>query len=319
LKRPDFMRYGFIVIFSPLTNHPLMEENRQEDLDMLTILGSIRKGIVSIGRSIAWLFRFSLSNSLKLLLFIAVAVIVSLAVSWFRKPYFRSQVTFTHGRVNNDFCMHLVKNLDSYINPEVNNVVLATQLKIPVKYAEEVRSFEYKLVNENIARRFADSLTVLLPFHIEVEVYDPEILDTLQNAILGFLESNEYALKHKRIDTEQLDEMEQRIDKEMIETDSLKKLVNEGIVPRTSGNGIILGEPIDPVAVHKRGLELYDRKLQIRKRRLLNNSFEVLVGFNNSVKRASHGRLFYIAIGVAAGYLIGLFYLLGRRSRTVKP
>jgi hypothetical protein len=294
-----------------------MENNKQEDLDMLYVLRSINKGIGRFFRSIVWLFEFSLKNFRTLALFIIVFVALCLGIYLLKKPYYRSQLSISHIRFENDYCYEMVESLDSYITGN-ENPALAERLSISKNDAAKVQSIKYKPLNENIASRFIDSVSVLLPFKVEVEVYDNSVLDTLQKGILKYLESNRYATKIKEIEKQVLEKTEQRLEKEITEIDSLKKIVNAGIVPRSSGNGIIFGEPLDPVLIYKRGMDLYEKKTFIAKKKLLNNSFEVIIGFGKSPKRANYGKVFYIGIGLLGGYLIGLLWLLKKRANSLK-
>jgi hypothetical protein len=180
--------------------------------------------------------------------------------------------------------------------------------------AQQIQNIEYAPLNENIEKRFADSVSVLLPFKVLVEVYELEILDTLQIAILNYFESNEFALTRKKLEHDEFNKTEERVKKEIIEIDSLKQLVSKSIVPRGTGSGIILGEPIDPVLVYRRGLELFERQLQLSKKQTLNDSFELMVGFNKSAKRADLGIELYIFLGLLFGYISALLWLV--RAKT---
>ena len=50
------------------------------------------------------------------------------------------------------------------------------------------------------------------------------------------------------------------------EIDSLKQIVNQSIIPRVTGNGIILGEPIDPVSIYRRAMDIFDKQLVLAKK-----------------------------------------------------
>ncbi len=290
-----------------------MEETKQQDLDILYVLRKIKQSINSFFSGFTWLVRFSLNNFGRLLIFITVAIVISLSLYFVKRGYYTSYVTIAHTRVDNDYCRELINNLDTYMDGK-ENATLANELHISKRLAKEVRGIKYRALNENVAKRFADSVSVLLPFRVEVQVYDRLILDSLQVGLLRYLETNHFASSRKNIDVESLERTEQHVVREMVEIDSLKRIVNQSIIPRGNGSGIIYGEPLDPVIIYKRAMDLFERKMQINKRQTLINSFEVIVGFNKSAKRSDLGIIVYILVAILLGYIIGLFWLLPRQS-----
>lgn len=292
-----------------------MENNRQEDLDMLYVVKSIKRGTVNIFKSIGWLIDYTLNKFLPIMGFILAFTCVGLGIYFARKPYYASQLTISHIRFENDYCREMISNLDSYINASTNNTDLASTLSISVQDAGLIKNISYASLNENIAKRFADSVSVLIPFKVEVEVYDNSVLDTLQKGILNYLESNAYATKIKEIDMQALKKTEQKVINEIIEIDSLKQIVNQSIIPRSTGNGIILGEPIDPLSVYRRAMEVHDKLLYVNKQQELNNSFNLVLGFSKNSRPSSSGILLYLIISIVVGYLVGLIWLLRRETR----
>ena len=290
-----------------------MENNRQDDLDMLTLFGSIRLAIRRIFVSLGNVVRTSIRNGITISIFMAIGVALFLGLYFLSKPYYSSELLINHTRLDNDYCREMVENLNSIIDSKSKNKVLARKLGHSIELAEMVKSIEYGVVNENVSKRFADSTYVFLPFKVEVDVYDKSVLDSLQVSILNYLENNEYALRRKAIDVQHFALLETRLKRELTELDSLKRIVASGIVPRASGQGIILGEPIDPVMIYKRGSELYEKLLFVKRRQELINSFEVAVGFSQSAKRASPGKLVYIGLGLLIGYLMGFAYVKANR------
>ncbi len=291
-----------------------MEDKRQEDLDILIVGKSIKNGIVNFFKSLVWLIDFSLKKALVLFLFVAVAVAGCVTLYYFQKPYYKSELSISHIRLDNYYCYEMIRNLGALLNEERGNSELAEELKVKPEVAKAVRNILYVPANLNLARQYSDSMVVLLPFKVEVEIYDNEILPELQTGIMNYLESNEYATKLKQIETQTLNQVEQRIKDEIKEIDSLKLLVNQSIVPRGQGTGIILGEPIDPVSIYTRAMLSYEKLMKLNKEKEFNNSFQVMVGFHKSYKLAGKGLIFHIAIGMLIGYVIGIAILLRRHS-----
>lgn len=291
-----------------------MEDKKQEDIDLLYVFKGLKSGIVYFLKSIKWLIDYSIKKIIPLSVFIVLFSSLGLGLYFLTTPYYKSDMSISHIRFENDYCFEMVKDLGSYIDGNGNST-LSRVLAISPKYAKEIKSIKYIPLNLNIARRYADSSSVILPFKVEVEIYDNEILDSLQKGILNYFESNEYASKIKELDEELLIKTEQRLKKEISSIDSLKNIVDQSIIPRSTGNGIVFGEPVDPVSVYKQSMEMHEKEIRLSKQKRLNNSFEVRVGFTKSAKKASEGKLIFILSGMLAGYIIGLLYLSRKKTQ----
>lgn len=291
-----------------------MEENRKEELDMLYIIKSIKNGIKGIYNSIIWLIGISFRNLRVLLLFIIISVAASLGIYYLKKPYYTNQLTISHNRFDNDYCNELITNLNSYIHESKHNPELAKQLSVDLNVAKEIKSFKYLPLNAKIAKIYSDTPSVVLPFKVEVEIYDNCVLGALQTGILKYLETNEFALKKKEIEKQSLEKIEERLDEEMKNLEDLKVLLNKSVVPQSTGNGIILGEPINPVVVYETSMKLFEQKMRVREKQKLNNSFDLVVGFSESIKK-SFDIVVYILMGFLFGYIVGMLYLLRRAAK----
>jgi hypothetical protein len=285
-----------------------MDYKKQEDVDLIFVLKSIKNGIYAMYRSLINLVFFSINNFAKLLIFIVLGLGISLTLYFIKVPVYVSELTLSHIRFDNDYCIELINNLDSYIIEGSDNPRLAEKFGIGKEYTKHVIKISYKPLNQNISRRYADSTFVILPFKVEVEVDNISVLPELQKGIVNYLENNEYASKLKEIDKTSLRQIEVKLDKDLNNLDSLKRILEKSIVPQNTGNGIILGEPINPITVYDISLKLYEKKLQISNKQKMNNSFNVMVGFAES-KSNGKGKVYFILIGILIGYFAGLLFL----------
>lgn len=293
-----------------------MKNGSSEEIDLFTIFQSIKRGIAGFVHSIGQLIDFCLKNTKTLLLFCVIGVAMAVGLFFLKKKVYTSELTLSHNRLNNSECYSLINGLTKLIeNPgRGNEETLANELNIAIDDVRQIKNIAAKSLNESLEKKYKDSAFVILPFKIEVRIYDPAILDDLQTGILNYLEANEFASKRKEIDKKYLERYEEKIRKEITEIDSLKQLVDQSIVPRAGGNGIILGEPIDPVKVYQAGLDLYKIQLNIDEQKQLNNSFEVMIGFSPAVP--SSGLLYFIFWGGLSSFFAGLLWLFGKKYRT---
>lgn len=274
------------------SNNNNNNQSEEKEIDLLYIFRSIKKGILNLFRSIEELLLFALKNIKTLSFFIIIGVGISIGLFFLKKPLYISSLTISHTRLNNGQCADLVNSLSK----APNDTILANLLGIDVNISKEIADITYSPINKN------DSTFILSDFKIIAKVYNTNILDSLQKGITNFLESNEYATKRKQIQKLYLDKFEDRIKGEIIAIDSLKRIVDKSILPRSLGNGIILGESIDPVKVYQESMNLYKSQLDINGQRELNDSFEIIIGFSSPTPSSS------LIVNILKGFIFSLFF-----------
>lgn len=288
----------------------MKEKNSSEEIDLLPIFSNIKKSFFMFFQRLGELKSFSIKNIKILSIFIIIGVGISLAVFSLKKTVYISHLSMSHKRLNNGQCIDLMNSLSKLVGKDT---LLANKLGIDIKLAKQIKSISYLPLNKI---KESDSLLNFSDFKIEVKVYNTTILDSLQKGILNFLESNEYATKRKEINKLYFDKFEEKIKTEIISIDSLKRIVDKSILPRSLGNGIILGESIDPVKVYQEGMNLYKSQLNINEQRELNNSFEVIIGFSPAIPSSS--LVLNIFVGIISSLVLGLLWLYSRTSKNSK-
>jgi hypothetical protein len=97
--------------------------------------------------------------------------------------------------------------------------------------------------------------------------------------------------------------------------DSLTQIVNSSVIPRSTGQGIILGQPVDPVNVYKAQDSFYIQKVNIETELAHINNIETVHSFLKfSEPNYPHIRML-ILIALGAGLLLAFFLTpaLGRK------
>lgn len=289
-----------------MNNNINNNQSEEKEIDLLYIFKSIKKGILNLFKSIEEFILFSFKNIKTLSFFIIIGVGISIGIFFLKKPVYVSSLTISHTRLNNGQCADLINSLSK----APNDTTLANMLGIDFNLAKEIKDISYSTINKN------DSISHISDFKIIAKVFNTSILDSLQKGIMNFLESNEYATKRKQIQKIYLDKFEDRIKGEIIAIDSLKHIVDKSILPRSLGNGIILGESIDPVKVYQESMNLYKSQLTINGQRELNNSFEIIIGFSSATP--SSNLIVNILKGFIFSLLFGLVWLLLKRYNLSK-
>jgi hypothetical protein len=285
-----------------------MSDNKnKEEIDLISIFSTIKKGFVNLINKAYRLYQYSILHIKTLSIFVLTGAIVGYGLFKLSPTVYESDLTLSHKRMTNGQCLDIINNLSQSAKTKEE---LAKKLNIDLNTAKKIKKIYYKPLNNSSAN---DSLLKLSDFKIEVEVYDKSILDSLQPKIISFLESNEYAAKRKEMNRIYLDKLEERIKNQIISIDSLRKIVDKSIIPKSLGNGIIMGESIDPVKVYQESLNLYQSQLKIANDKELNNSFEIVVGFHSAIPTSS--TLNNMLLGGILGYIAGIIWLWRRNKK----
>jgi hypothetical protein len=283
-------------------------EKQKEEIDLVYILVSIKNGFTG---SCRWIFNVTMQNFLIVLSFCIIGLGIGFTIFSIKEPVFVSELSISHIRFSNDQCYELVNNLTKLNGKDEQ---LSKMLKIDIASARKIKSILYLPLNSRVNKLYNDSAMVITPFKVAVEVYNPSVLDSLQTSIMNYLESNEYGVKRKELDKESIEKYINKLKSEGNDVDTLKKIVNQSILRKNQGNGVLIDEPIDPVKITQKSIELYDSQLSYEKKIKLNDSFELMTGFNGGVQQSANA-LMSMAAGCFYGYLAVLLFFLVRRKK----
>jgi hypothetical protein len=283
--------------------------NTPEEIDLLYVLRNI---VVGISNLFKWIFNATAKHFLLVMLFVLLGIGLGFGVFSIKRPVYISDLTIAHQRLNDDQCYELIHNL-TVLSGKAERI--SKVLKLDLATAGKIKKFLFEPLSTRYTRIFSDSASVILPFKVVVEVYDPSVYDTLQTHIMNYLETNEYGVRRKQLDVDYWVDFEKRVGKEIESIDTLRKLVNQSIKEKSYGNGVVIDQPVDPVRISERAIILHNTQLKARQKIKMNNSFEVVQGFNGGVEKTADVILsmFY---GAIFGYLLGLLWIYIRQKKT---
>ncbi|MBX9782806.1 MAG: hypothetical protein K2X48_05845 [Chitinophagaceae bacterium] len=167
-----------------------------------------------------------------------------------------------------------------------SNVLLANRLQISLEAADAIRSISATVKKDILfaKEKNADTSNHLLDISnhlllITIRLSYPKFIDTVQNSLVRFLENNPYSVRRKEIKRTSLNLLKANLLKKAQSLDSLKSIVNSSIVPRSSGQGIILGEPVNPVSIYQAEITYYKEQLKVDEELALIENIEVVQPF----------------------------------------
>ena len=281
--------------------------NKSDEIDLRLVYNKIKQPLVGL-----WtiLLNILLIIQKRFILFISLFFIgISAGIGLFftTKPIYTSSLTLTSSLLTNEFCADEINDIELMIEDN-KPALLARKLKIDTSSAKEIKRIEFSNYNEKLKKKYADkdSIVLGLPFKIKAFVSNNTVFDTLQNALVNYLENNPYALKRKEIKIQNLQLMRQKLGSEVRQLDSLKYIVAANLMPRGNLSGFVFGQPLDPISVYKAGITLFQNELDINKEVLLIDNIQVINDFSPRAMPESPKISKTCIEGGVAGLLLGL-------------
>lgn len=291
-------------------------EINNDEIDLSKVFLKIGDFFTGLRRKILEIEEIIKKRFLLIVIYAIIGVGIGAVAFYKAKPVYTSSMVISSTFFNNDYCSSLIKTLTDVA--EDNTANLAQKLDMDKGQAAEIVNIKFKDFNPKITKIYKDSLNVSFPFRIEVGVYNTAILDTLQVKLIAYLENNPYIIKRKNIKKGNLELMMQKIKNESAQVDSLKRIINQSIIPKGNVNGIVFGAPLDPVKIHHEAINLYENELKTREELILLDNVEIIEGFTKFTKPTSPNLYSNVSVLGLAGFLIGLIiaYKLERKKLT---
>ena len=253
-------------------------QNSPAEIDLLYFFRPLGNLFKSIGNGIVFFFKKIQANKILFAIAVLIISVVGFSARYFLKPAYQTEGMFVSGVLPSKYCSLLLHNLGK-LQGEENATLLSRQISIPEDACKDILSITMLPMRDTFSLDRRD--TALSLFRIRLVLKKMENLDTIQWGLVNYLENNAYALKRKEARINLLKALRLELNKKIESLDSLKKIVNGSIMPRSEGKGIILGEPIDPVSVYQAEMAYYKERLGIDQSLATIDNIEVIQPFFN--------------------------------------
>lgn len=251
-----------------------------------------------------------------------------------KKKYYKSTMVLSCDYLNTQTLENTIDKLN-LLAEEPDKESLSKFLNIEIGTAKKIRKFEYEVfVSEddvvelevlrerllNLAEEKQDVVDDVVEkltkvsksaYKLSVYVYDPDIVQSLETAIVKFFQNNPYIKRRIEITRENLLSKRNKLLNESGKLDSLKQVIydNYASFPTASkGSGnIFLGDErlLNPLAVFTQDLELHSEIREIDKALYLSSDFEVVDGFTSFKEPDSANLTEVLAIAFLLSWLMG--------------
>jgi hypothetical protein len=251
-------------------------QNNPAEIDLFYFFRPLGNLLKKIAMGILYFIKKILANKFLFVLIVLLISVGGFTLRYILQPAYQTEGIFVSSILPAKYCGLLLKNLNQLKGDE-NNPLLARQLKIPEDASGDIQSINMLPLRDTFSLDKRD--TALSLFRIKIILKKMDNLDTIQWGLLNYLENNEYAIKRKDARRKALESLKMTLNKKVESLENLKQIVNNSIIPRSEGKGIILGEPVDPVSVYQAEMAYYKEQLNIDQALATIDNIEVVQPF----------------------------------------
>ncbi|HET9056530.1 MAG TPA: hypothetical protein VFN30_06765 [Chitinophagaceae bacterium] len=258
-------------------NNSTASETQREELDLLDLLKPVKIFFKKIGVFFSSYFKKIVRRKILFLCVIFAIALFGFSLRFYLNTYYRTEAIFISHSIPSKFCSAAISDLNKLTKSVEDIPLLASKLHVNDSTAAFIKSIFLQPINDTFFLERKGSEHSF--FKIKLVVNNRYCIDTIQKGIVYFLENNYYSLKRKEVKIKNLLALKDNLQKKIISLDSLKNIVNRSIIPQTNGQGIILGQPINPVSVYDAEVLYYKEQLKINEDLATIDNIEILQPF----------------------------------------
>lgn len=297
----------------------MTESNNQSgDYISLEAVKGIFLNIFSIlAAFISFIFSSIKRYLLLLVLFTLIGLLAGYMYHLFSPAYYKAEMIVQHNELTTKTYDQIIGGLNNLISSESYSG-LAAELKIPEQSARKISLIETVSINNEPLTKDT-STKKIRSFKIGVLLSDNTIIDTLQSALVKYINNTPFLRNLKEGQKKIYNERLSIIEKELKRLDTLKEKYNRYLL--TSKTSITFyNNEFDPAGIYDQSIKLSDQKEAIL--RWLNDESEavsVIDGFKTPFTPQSQKLRDIMLSGLLSGLLIGLLitFFLALKKMTV--
>lgn len=280
-----------------------------DEIDLMSILRMLQRLMNNVIKGVRYLIHALLSHFIYVSLIMALCLGIGYALYSLTKPFYTSSMTLMLANIRNEFIEDEFNKLSDMIL-EKNSEAIATRLNISTAAAKEIK--EMSFYNVELARMPEDSIMAAFPFRIELSLYDRQLFDTMEVALVRYLGQNKFFARQKKIKQQEIENMISKLKSEIASIDSMKTNVSE---PRGPVNGFVYGQPVDPTNLYKESISMYKQLVRFEADREQLSNVQVVSSFVPRLRPTGPSLKKYLAISGLIGLVIAGVLALRLESR----
>lgn len=293
-----------------------MEEKQSTpEIDLTYFFRPVKKGLNMVKNGLLNYVARIASNGILFFSVIILTTAAAYALRFIIKPSYKTSGILASHELPGKYCSLLVHDLNKLKNTD-NVPFLAKNLNISTTAAATINNFEVTSTQDTLKFGATDSVASLVS--IDLQLTSMQYLDSIQQGLVYYLENVPYALKRKEAKIHSLQVLKASIDGRLKNLDSLRKLVSQSIVPRSQGQGIILGEPINPVSIYNAEAAYFREQLNMEKQLKLIDNIEVFQPFQqlNRTNYPNYNKFLIVGFLLSLIATLVITPVFGKKPRT---
>ncbi len=276
------------------------QPTHSEEIDLAYFFRPVTKLMRRISDRIARHFAALKAN---IFLFIAIFLLVSavgICLRFVLPHSYATEGIFASRFLPVKYCDKLTEDL----NQHLSEPLLSAQLHIGGDVADDITKISLDPVTDLVDPRD----TTLQSFVLYIHLKKMDHLDSIQRALVGYFDNNEFTVRRREERKVALLKLRTNVIAKIASLDSLTQIVNNSVIPRSTGQGIILGQPVDPVNVYRAQDTFFKTKVSIETELADMDNIETIQSFLK-LSEPNYPRFTLLIVCFIGGGLVLAFFL----------
>lgn len=204
------------------------------------------------------------------LVYVSCALILALLLKFTLPPVYSGSFIVKSNEDKDLYFFNMLMDLQTLVKDNDHSGI-ATELKVSENDAALLKKITLLPISNS---RGSDSSRAVM---ITFDMGEQNKFIDMQNALITYLENNPHYQKLKGIRISNLADLEKKITRDIIEMDSVKKIIINNIKPAaTNGNGLVYNVPVDPYKAYEINMGRYKEQLWLINQQKNSSSFELM-------------------------------------------
>jgi hypothetical protein len=278
------------------------QKNTGQEVDFEPLIAWFLNKINALGRFLKLVLLSFVSHWKILTTLFLVGFAAGVAVYFTAEKVYLSKALIRVSDISNKTCYNAVQILGELIEDESYQTV-AEVLNIDLDQAEALEAISYiNIYGQGVKQ--GDTIAENQDFFIQLETTNKNGFSLYEASLVQYLNglplTSEEFNKRRNLISQDLENLQYQL----LELDSLKKTVEQSFEYQRKGNGLIFGQPINPIVVHKESERVHSAMVRLEQELKIVKSIKLVIPFIKNDKPI-FPRFRHIAM------VSGIFLILG--------
>ncbi len=274
-----------------------------DEFDIEILAQKLYRIVYKLVYKLAYPLRVAFQKPKRILFFVSFGIILALILRFTLAPVYQSDFVMKPKAKYDLFFVDIFNDLETLIeNKDFNE--LSNQLKLDVNTCKKIADLDMEITTSRYSQDTVKS------FMITIYTEDYKLFDSIQNGVIRYLENNDHYSKVLKIRTSNLLAIRNKVIGEIAGLDSLKKAITNNLQPKVLAGGIVYSEPLNPVPVFEKGIQLYKEQAFYNEELQYLINFELIKTCVPSTKRYSPRLIFLLPLGILFGIFLSFVFTI---------